>query len=190
MKNIYLLLISVLVLVGCGQTVVLLPDLDGHVGQVVVTPRKGDPVVLSKANEAVGADLKAYTMDEGELQRVFCGALEAQPQPTAKFILYFDHDSTRLKDPSKLLLPEIIQTYFDRRSTDVSVIGHSDGMGDKKYNYDLSMRRAQKISSVLIDAGIPVNQIQTISHGEENPMIPNVKGRSEPRNRRVEVLIR
>ncbi len=190
MKKILFLTICVFVLAGCGQTVVLLPDLDGHVGQVIVTPKDGEPVILDTANQAVGSDNKLYFLAEEEVQRIFGSALEAQPEPTARFILYFYHDSTRLKKVSKKILPEIMEAYLARSSTDVSVIGHTDGMGDKVYNHQLSLRRAKKIFSFLVKEGIPAAQIQTISHGEENPLIPNVEGRSEPKNRRVEVLVR
>lgn len=188
-KNIFIL-ICMLFLAGCGQTVVLLPDLDGHVGKVDVTMHEGQTVTLDKALQAVGTKPESYVMSESEVQKVFAGALAAQPDRTERFLLYFYHDSTKMKPESKKLLPEIIKAYTDRSSTDVSVIGHTDAVGDNSYNYGLSLRRAQKIGKILKKEGIPEDQIQIVSHGEENPLIPTPDGQSQPKNRRVEVLVR
>ncbi|MBL4811314.1 MAG: OmpA family protein, partial [Rhodobacteraceae bacterium] len=43
-----------------------------------------------------------------------------------------------------------LNTYAD---TTVQVIGHTDNTGDAGYNFDLSQRRAQAVSSVLIGSG-------------------------------------
>ena len=188
-KNIFIL-ICMLFLAGCGQKVVLLPDLDGHVGKVDVKMHDGQTVTLDKARQAVGTKPETYIMPESEVQKDFAGALAALPERTERFLLYFYHDSTKMKPESKKLLPEIMKAYTNRSSTDVSVIGHTDAVGDDRYNYGLSLRRAEKIGKILMKAGIPKDQIQIISHGEENPLIPTPEGQSQPKNRRVEVLVR
>ena len=187
----FLIVLIILTCCGCGkQTVVLLPDLDGNVGKVVVTPHEGDAVVLDKPLQTLKGTSSLSLMSEEDVEKNFKSALAAQPEPTAKFLLYFYHDSSKLKKSSRKLLSEIIKVYHDRSSTDISVIGHTDAVGDKKYNYNLSLRRAQKIGSYLMKKGIPADQIQIVSHGEENPLVKTRDGKSEPKNRRVEVLVR
>ena len=187
----FMIMLLLLTLCGCGkQTVVLLPDLNGNVGEVVVTPHEGKPVVLDKARQTLKGKSSVSTMDEKDLAKNFKDVLAAQPEPTARFLLYFYHDSTKLKKSSQKLLPEIIKAYHDRSSTDISVIGHTDTVGDKNYNYKLSLRRAKKIGAYLMKKGVPEDEIQTVSHGEENPLIKTRDGKSEPKNRRVEVLVR
>ena len=176
---------------GCGgQTVVLLPDLDGHVGELTVNDKEGEAVTLTEANQSVSGSGKVTTLSDEQVQATFGEALAAQPQPTARFLLYFASDSNKLKPESKSEIPAIIQAWKDRASTDVSVIGHTDALGEKQYNYDLSVRRAQKVRDLLVKAGMPEDIIELTSHGEENPLIPTPDGKSEPRNRRVEVLVR
>lgn len=190
MKKITLLIFSLLLLVGCGQKVVLLPDLDGHVGQVTVTAHSGETVTLDQANQAVSGKDDVYTMSDAEVQSTFSEALAAQPEPTARFLLYFFSDSAKLTAESEKRLPEIMESYRNRSSTDVSIIGHTDTVGEKQYNYDLSLRRALSIKKKLIKDGMPADIIQTTSHGESNPLIPTPDGKREPKNRRVEVLVR
>lgn len=190
MKRVILIVLSLLVLAGCGQKIVLLPDLDGEVGEVVVTARTGEIVVLDQANQAVtGAD-QVSVLTDAQIQSTFGEALAAQPIPTARYILYFLRDSDTLTEKSVKLFPDIMRSYAIRHSTDVSVIGHSDMVGDKDYNYRLSVRRAEKVKQMLIDNGMDTAAIETISHGEENPLVPTPDGKAEPRNRRVEVRIR
>jgi len=190
MKRITLLILSLILLAGCGQKVVLLPDLNGDVGQVTVTSHSGETVTLNQANQTVSGKDDVYTMSEAEVQSTFSEALAAQPEPTAKFLLYFFSDSTKLTAESKKILPEIMESYRTRSSTDVSIIGHTDTVGEKQYNYDLSLRRALNIKKKLEKEGMPADIIQTTSHGETNPLIPTPDGKREPKNRRVEVLVR
>ena len=189
MKKIIAIL-CLFLLAGCGQKIVLLPDLNGDVGRVVVTAKSGETVVLDQANQAVSGTDQVYVMSDEEVRADFGEAMAAQPEPTARFILYFLSDSTTLTSESVKRFPAIMQEFEARHSTDVSVIGHSDAMGDKDYNYQLSVRRAEKIKRMLVDNGMNADVIQTISHGEENPLVPTPDGKSEPRNRRVEVLVR
>lgn len=192
MKKIALILFACLWLAGCGggQTIVLLPDLDGHVGEVTVTSEGGQTATLNQANQAVTGTTKVTTLSDAEVRSEFGAAMAAQPLPTARFILHFYSDSAKLTDESKKLIPDVIQSWRDRNSTDVSVIGHTDTVGEKQYNYDLSVRRAKKVRDLLVKAGMPEDIIEMTSHGEENPLIPTPDGKAEPRNRRVEVLVR
>ncbi|WP_319582396.1 OmpA family protein [uncultured Pseudodesulfovibrio sp.] len=192
MKQYALILLVGLLLAGCGggQTIVLLPDLNGHVGEVTVTSEGGQTATLTEANQAVTGTSKVTTLSDAQVQSEFGAAIAAQPMPTARFILHFFSDSSELTAESKKLIPDVMQSWRDRNATDVSVIGHTDTVGEKQYNYDLSVRRAQKVRDLLVKAGMPEDIIQMTSHGEENPLIPTPDGKSEPRNRRVEVLVR
>lgn len=191
MKRLAFILICCLMLAACGgQTVVLLPDLDGHVGELTVNDKEGEAVTLTEANQAVSGSGSVTTLSDEQVQSTFGEALAAQPLPTARFLLYFFSDSSELKPESEAELPAVIQAWRDRASTDVSVIGHSDALGEKQYNYDLSVRRAKKVRDLLVKAGMPGDIIEMTSHGEENPLVPAPDGKAEPRNRRVEVLVR
>jgi len=179
-----------LMLAGCGQKVVLMEDLDGSVGTVVVTARTGETVTLNQANQVVSGKDDVSVMSEKEVQSTFAEVLAAQPEPTVRFLMYFKRDSATLTSASGKLFPEIMRAYRDRQSRDVSVIGHTDTVGDTDYNYRLSLRRAEKVVEILVQKGMDPNSIQTMSHGEENPLVPTPDGKAEPKNRRVEVLIR
>jgi len=200
MKKFTTLLIGLsllLVMAGCGarSMVVLIPDPDGSVGQVVVA-NEGGQQILTKANESVRvtdqktAPSEVTTLSAEEVRATFSDALAAQPMPPAQFILYFLQGSDQLTDESKAVLPQIIQTIRDRKSTDIVVSGHTDTVGAMEYNYRLSLERAKVLYDILVDSGAVPAHITVTSHGEGNPLVKTADNVSEPRNRRVEVVIK
>jgi outer membrane protein OmpA-like peptidoglycan-associated protein len=187
----------VFVLAGCGtrSMVVLIPDPDGNIGQLVVA-NDGGQQVLNEKNQSVrvtdrkAAPSKVTKLSDEEIRSIFSDALAAQPLPPATFILYFLQDSNELTDESKTVLPQIFQTIQKRGSTDIVVSGHTDTVGAKEYNYKLGLERAQVTSEILVANGAVPANITVTSHGEGNPLIKTADEVAEPRNRRVEVVIK
>ncbi|NCW68459.1 MAG: OmpA family protein, partial [Marivivens sp.] len=54
---------------------------------------------------------------------------------------------------------------------------------------DLSLRRAQAVTSVLINAGVPAMRIQSAGRGENQPVADNLTPQGRAQNRRVEIII-
>ncbi|SEQ41275.1 Outer membrane protein OmpA [Loktanella sp. DSM 29012] len=71
----------------------------------------------------------------------------------------------------------------------VNVIGHTDNVGEAAFNFDLSQRRAQAVSSVLINAGVAPSRIRSIGRGEDQPIATNNSPEGRQQNRRVEIVI-
>ena len=88
------------------------------------------------------------------------------------------------------MIPQILQSISQRNSKNISVIGHSDTAGDRNYNLRLSRERALIVQQILVRRGVDQAYISSTSHGKENPLIKTGDNVEEPRNRRVEVIIR
>ncbi len=182
---------------GCAKktTVVLLPDPSGKVGQVQVSTDAGS-LDITKAREATVVKGREYLpappkiLSEDAIKKVFSSALAALPEQPVHFILYFRGDSTELTADSKKTLPKILESIHSRKSHNISVVGHTDTAGSRQYNLQLSRNRASAIRRVLIQKGIDSAYIKSTSHGEENPLIKTGNNVHEPRNRRVEVIVR
>lgn len=77
----------------------------------------------------------------------------------------------------------------------ISVIGHTDGIGNDAANDALSLRRANAVKSWLVAAGVPPQAVQTQGMGRRQPIAPNRRpdGGDDPagraRNRRVELVV-
>ncbi|UCG08712.1 MAG: OmpA family protein [Desulfobacterales bacterium] len=197
-KNYFaLLLLGVLWLGGCATgktTVVLLPDPDGQVGEIEVSNKDGTRKI-NQAGYAVSvssgkAPQPAVKMSEKEIRSIFASALAAEPAPPARYILYFFWDSVELTADSRASIKEIITEIEKRASTDIDVIGHTDRSGTDEFNMALSRRRAQRVRDLLVAEGIAPEAIRVAFHGEGSPLIPTADNVPEPRNRRVEVIVR
>ncbi|MDX2454214.1 OmpA family protein, partial [Desulfosarcina sp.] len=68
--------------------------------------------------------------------------------------------------------------------------GHTDTLGDKAYNLDLSIRRALAVKQQLVDNGVDDTFMDVSSHGEEHPLVKTADNVGNAKNRRVEVIVR
>jgi len=80
-----------------------------------------------------------------------------------------------------------LQRFPDSR---VIVVGHTDNTGGASYNLDLSQRRAQAVSNILVTNGVPASRIRAIGRGEDQPVATNLTPGGRAQNRRVEIIIR
>ncbi len=190
------LFILVLVISGCagGTMVVLTPNPDGKTGSITVSNQAGGVDIKSPYNATTVKDSTKSPNPPNELSRdtinaIFSEALSIEPKPPVHFILYFEKDLLLTSDSVKLL-PEILTAIKERSSTDISVIGHTDTVGSKEYNMALSINRANSVRDLLVTKGVNLNHIKITSHGKENPLIKTEDNVNEPRNRRVEVVVR
>ncbi len=191
-------------LTGCAtyrakrDLTVLLPDPDGKVGAVTVTTNRGSQILDKPGYATEIEDLnKAPTapqpINENEIKDLFGLALAAQPDPAGRFIsfiLYFEHDSVKLTQESKNLLPEVLKTIKNRKSNEVYVVGHTDLVGTEAYNLELSSRRANYVQDLLVSSGIKSSSLFVSYYGKARPLVPTKDKVPEPRNRRVEVIAR
>jgi len=70
------------------------------------------------------------------------------------------------------------------------VAGHTDAVGTDQYNDALSLRRAERVSALLVARGIPSDRITAVGRGKRELLVPTPDGVAEPRNRRVEITVR
>jgi len=176
------------------DVIVLLPDDQGKTGAIVVSSA-GVERRLDRPGETVTVEAGSppglpTVMAGQEVQAIAGPALAALPNPPARFLLYFQHDSADLTVESRALLQEVLGTIRDRAPVDIGVAGHTDTVGKKEYNYALSLKRARAVASILSGKGVDPSVIDITAHGKENPLVPTGDQVPEPRNRRVEITVR
>lgn len=103
--------------------------------------------------------------------------------------LLFATDSTAVSGVSRNELSIVAQSLNKYPNTTVNVIGHTDNVGAASYNLDLSQRRAQAVSAVLINGGVTPSRIRSIGRGEDQPIASNLNAQGRQANRRVEIII-
>jgi len=95
---------------------------------------------------------------------------------------------------------EVLPSSFDELNTfakfmkenphvHVTIEGHTDVVGDKEKNQELSENRAKKIASYLRERGIQGKRIITVGYGGSRPLKRPAKGEYYPPNRRVVFIL-
>jgi outer membrane protein OmpA-like peptidoglycan-associated protein len=173
-------------------SVVLLPDAGGKPTAVTVT-QGGQQVVLDRpyaGAQLSSAGPKSFASGAQEVQAQFGAALAARPLPPAQFTLYFVEGRDEFTPESKKVIDEIFGEIARRPVPDVQVIGHTDAVGSNAVNDPLSRQRADVVRSGLVARGVPADRIVASGRGKREPAVPTADGVAEPRNRRVEILVR
>jgi len=187
-------LLFVVGLAGCAAptTVVLLPAADGHASALSVE-RRGQTVVLDQPYAAVREGVfgaRSYRVDPRDVEAQFGPALAAQPGRPTRYTLYFVEGKDTLTDESRALVETSLAEIAKRPVPDVLVVGHTDLVGSHASNDLLSKQRAELIRSELVRLGVDARNIQVVARGKREPTVPTADGVAEPRNRRVEVVVR
>ncbi len=104
------------------------------------------------------------------------------------FEIRFDFDKATIKPEYQELIQKLASATQANKNIRVSVVGHTDTMGSKNYNYALGGRRADVVQKMLIKYGIPASQIVAVSAGEEDLAVPTGDGVANAANRRVQVI--
>lgn len=172
--------------------VVLLESPDGHLGAVEV--RKGQTTtVLEHRLQALELDAASSRSFQATQERVdsdFAGALAARSPLPETFRLYFATGVAHLTPESERLVRDLLAAVRSRAAPDVSIIGHTDTQGDDEANQKLGLQRARWVATLLARHGLRGVEVTITSHGERDPLVPTPDGTDEPRNRRVEVIVR
>jgi outer membrane protein OmpA-like peptidoglycan-associated protein len=101
----------------------------------------------------------------------------------------FDFAKTDLKPKALKMLDKvlkILQVYVDEG---ILVEGHTDSVGELKYNQALSERRADSVKNYLVEHGIEKYRISTKGYSELKPIASNSTAAGRRKNRRVKIII-
>lgn len=101
----------------------------------------------------------------------------------------FGFDQSDLNNESKSSLDKLVKVLDVYEDTDIEVQGHTDSRGSEEYNKNLSVRRANAVSSYLNTKGISRNRVNVVGYGESLPKYDNKSAAGRDQNRRVEFLI-
>ena len=174
------------------EQVVLLPNPSGL--QTAVTVSRGDrQVVLAQPYAAARLRRdgpEAFASSAREVQARYGAALAAQPLPPAQFTLFFVDGKDELTDDSRKIVDGVFAEIARRPVPDVIVVGHTDTVGGDVANDVLSRQRADVVRAAFVARGLAADKIVAVGRGKREPAVATGEGVAEPRNRRVEILVR
>lgn len=174
---------------------VLVPGARDRPGELTVT-HGGQEIVLGRPWEAVRItgpgpqQRETRVLSPDEVQRLFGPALAAQPARPVSFTLYFVLGTDELTPESRRVAETIFAEIARRPAPEVVAIGHTDRVGTIEFNDRLSLQRAEVVRNELVRLGLSAERIRVEGRGEREPAVPTEDEVAEPRNRRVEIIVR
>jgi len=72
----------------------------------------------------------------------------------------------------------------------ITIEGHTDSVGDERYNENLSYKRAQAVKQYLIaNMGLDESRITALGYGESRPIASNETAEGKAQNRRIDIVL-
>ena len=173
--------------------VVLLPEESGASSAVTVGEGSRATVLdtpMTAATVDDGGNIGKRAITPEEVKQTFGAALAAQPPKPISFTLYFPTGSTEVTAESQPVLEALLAEVAKREAVEVQVTGHTDRVGTDADNDRLSLERAQAVLAMLIQRGLKTTFIRAVGRGERELLVPTPDEQPEPKNRRVEVIVR
>ena len=181
------------------QTTVVLTPLDGNATTQSYTNRSTGVFVvplIAKKQYALTIDKKGYLfhsenfdMPEVPSDKPFEIIVDLQKVQVGKSVvlnnIFFDTDKFALKDESNKELQKLYTFLADNKDLRIEISGHTDNVGDAKYNLELSKNRAKSVYQYLVDQGIASDRLSYNGYGDTQPIADNSNKEGRAANRRT-----
>ncbi len=100
-------------------------------------------------------------------------------------VVYFDFDKFNIKSSEAKKIDDMVgKLTGDNR--EILIVGFADTRGSSRYNFNLSMWRAQMVASYLARKGIDIGRIRIASYGKE---VADLLGPKHAQQRAVRVYL-
>ena len=103
----------------------------------------------------------------------------------------FKFGKTDLPDEAKSAIDSMVNNLKSQKSAIwIEIEGHTDNVGDKRYNERLGMTRAEAVKKYLYEQHqVPLHKMNVISYGEDKPATDNPPRDGRAQNRRVVIKV-
>ncbi len=103
--------------------------------------------------------------------------------------VFFETDSYTLDPRSRVELKEVVEFLGDNPGVRIKLEGHTDNIGSREYNLELSDNRARSVYNYLLEQGIDEERLEYEGYGFNQPVDTNETEEGRARNRRTEMRI-
>jgi len=101
----------------------------------------------------------------------------------------FEYNKADLKGNAFNILDRVIKILKKFPNYKIKIVGHTDNIGSRQFNLELSERRAKSVYDYLIQNGINREVLLTEGKAFDEPVAPNDTEEGRAKNRRVEFLL-
>ena len=142
-----------------------------------------------------GPSYQLWIVEEAEMEQIIVvdaktmlSDINAQGR-VALYGIYFDFDKSDVKPESDPTLKEIAKLLSENPKLNLYVVGHTDNVGDYKYNMKLSEARADAVVKTLVSKyNVDKKRLTSAGVGPLAPVTSNDTEEGKAKNRRVELI--
>lgn len=103
--------------------------------------------------------------------------------------ILFETDSDQITPDMQETIAKLADDLMRTGIKRIRVEGHTDNVGDRRYNVDLSRRRAESVARSFVASGFPEDGIARRGLAFDYPAAPNSTADGRALNRRVTIVV-
>jgi peptidoglycan-associated lipoprotein len=161
-------LVVLFILGGCTST----NDKPETLGAPIIEGGNTGNIPIVNTDRPTGADLPT-SLTSGEL---------------AKRSVFFALDRYDVAEEYRNLLTAHARFLVANPGFKILIQGNTDERGSHEYNLSLGQKRAEAVGQTLILLGVPGDRIESVSLGEEKPLVEGHDETAWSQNRRADIL--
>ncbi|MDA3952363.1 MAG: OmpA family protein [Bacteroidales bacterium] len=101
----------------------------------------------------------------------------------------FGFNKAELNKEAEVYINDIVLLLSENEMLKIEIIGHTDNVGTRTANQNISEQRAEIVKNFLIEKGIDVSRIKTSGMADKQALFQNDTNENRSKNRRVEFII-
>lgn len=101
----------------------------------------------------------------------------------------FNFGQATIRPDSRPLLDKAVETLLAYPDVKLTITGHTDNVGARERNVELSQRRADEVKKYFVSKGVDVSRVNTHGAGPDEPLDPANTAAARQKNRRIEFSI-
>ncbi len=174
---------------GCAKAPVVKEEVALQEGESVIATAETAPAKVEEVVAAPKEEAKKVVEDQGMTEKALWEALLAEAAMYKDRDIYFAFDRYDLNQESRQNLGRLANWILIHEEFEVTIEGHCDERGTTEYNLALGERRAEAAKAYIINLGVDIGKVATISYGEELPLDPGHNEGAWSKNRRGHFLV-
>ncbi len=164
------------------------PELPAGVSPSIPIPDSEDGEHRIDENLAPTAPEGVKTTPKPIPPETMFGELAIDPKRPRTLIVLFENDKAEIPAQYAGTLEQIAEYMKKRPAVRLAVSGHTDSIGPKAYNLELSQKRSRRVMAYMTQKfGLSEDRFVISWFGEEKPLVDNSTEENRKRNRRTEI---
>ncbi|MCX7954145.1 MAG: OmpA family protein [Bacteroidales bacterium] len=176
------------------STEALIDKITGKFSVVIPVEKPNDEMLVMVKRKDYAFTSALFKADEINMEKPIEVNFEVKPIEVGTTVelnnIYFETNSAEINKSSLAVLDNFLEFLNENKNVYIELHGHTDNVGDPKFNQELSERRAKAVADYLIFNGLDPKRIVAVKgFGQYRPIATNNTEEGRAKNRRTEFVI-